>query len=75
MTTSQLHAQRSLRHVERRRHARVPVGRLLEAMRDVQQLRFGEVVADELQADRQSAGVEAARDRHAGQAGQVRRRG
>src|SRR5471032_955433 len=55
----------------------VPVGRQLILVRDVQQLGFAEVVTDDLQSDR-ALGVllalaEAARDRHAGQAGQAGR--
>ena len=46
---------------------------LLEAVRDIQQARFGEIVADELQADRKIAGAEPAGVRQAGQAGEVHR--
>src|SRR3954466_3489774 len=40
------------------RHARMPVGPLLVAMGDAEELRFGKVIARELQADRQAGIVE-----------------
>src|SRR5262245_11131241 len=58
-----------------RRGPRMPVGRLLVLVRDVQHARFREVVAHDLQADRQALPVEAARDRHAREPRQVGGRG
>ena len=51
------------------RCARVPIGRLLEAMGRVQQLRFTEVVADQLKADGHVP-IETGRQAHAGQPGE-----
>src|SRR5690348_12370582 len=56
---------------ELRRHAAMPVGDLLIAMRGIQDLRLGEVMALDLQADRQSCFVESARNRHRRRPGQV----
>src|SRR5690348_12622365 len=53
--------------------AQMPLARLLVAMRDVQHLRFLEVVGDEMQSDRQSLGIEPAWDAHRGQSGEIRR--
>src|SRR5258708_144931 len=49
----------------------MPVGHLLILMRDVEQLRFAEIVALDLQTDRQTAPIEAAGNRDGGRAGQV----
>ena len=49
----------------------MPVGRLLERMRCVQQRAFIEVVPDQLQADRHRAVADAGRQAHARQAGQA----
>src|SRR5471030_3366695 len=60
-----------------KRRPLVPVGRQLVLVGDVEQLGFAEVVADDLQSDRAIrvlvALAKAARDRHAGQAGQAGR--
>src|SRR5476649_2045592 len=60
-----------------KRRPLVPVGRQLVLVGDVEQLGFAEVVADDLQSDRAIrvlvALAEAARNRHAGQAGQAGR--
>ena len=53
----------------------MPVGRQLKLMRRAQQLRFLEIVADQLQADRHAVGAEAGRHAHAGQARQAGRQG
>ena len=50
----------------------MPVGRLLEPVRDVQHRRLGEIVALDLQPDRQAVAVEAAGDRHGRRAREVR---
>ena len=52
MTTSQLMRAPSRARAPAR--GAMPVGRLLEPVRDVEELRFGEVVALDLQADRQA---------------------
>src|SRR6185369_14600669 len=60
ITTSKpriMSAPRSSRQQPRR--AQVPVGGTLERVRRVQQRALGEVVADQLQADRHVAGAEA----------------
>src|SRR3569833_2419153 len=49
----------------------MPVGGALVLMGDVEHLRFAEIVADQLQSDRQAPGIEAARQAHARQACQV----
>src|ERR1019366_9614582 len=49
------------------RHAHMPVGRLLILMRDIQHLRFAEIIADDLQSDRMIVGAEPRGNRHARQ--------
>ena len=49
----------------------MPVRRQLELVRRAQQLRFLEVIADQLQPDRHAVRSEAGRHAHAGQAGQA----
>ena len=49
----------------------MPVRRLLELVRHTQHFRLGEIIADNMQPDRQSAVAKAARDGHRRQAGQV----
>src|SRR5450755_3580831 len=56
---------------EVRRHAPMPVGRLLIAMRDIQDLCLGKSRALNLQADWQPFAIEAARNRNGRGAGQV----
>src|SRR3982074_223883 len=79
MTTSHCIVFSLLVRSDAGRRAGVPIGDLLVLVGDAQQLRFGKVVADDLQSDR-ALGVllplaEAARDRHAGQARQAGRQG
>src|SRR5436190_7821409 len=57
------------------RHARMPVGRLLVAMGDAEELRFGKVIAGELQADRQAGVVEPTGHGKRRQSGERRRDG
>src|SRR3990167_11311458 len=52
------------------RLSKVEIGRLLEAVSGVQQLAFGEVVAEQLQAHGHVARAETAGDAHARQAGE-----
>src|SRR3569832_2990093 len=49
----------------------MPVGGAMVLVGDVEHLRFAEIVADQLQSDRQAPGIEAARQAHARQACQV----
>ncbi len=56
-----------------RRPARVPVGRLLERMRDLQHACLFKIVANDLQANRETVCAEAGRHAHARQAGQAGR--
>src|SRR5205085_11030770 len=51
----------------------MPVGRLLVAMRDAEEFGLAEVVAGELQPDRQAAAIEAAWDGKRRQPGERRR--
>ena len=53
----------------------MPVGRQLILVRDIQHARFVEIIADDLQAHGHVVRAEAARNRHAGQPGEVHRDG
>src|SRR5688500_2091384 len=73
MTVSQPAFTRSPVHLNTGGHLQMPIGIQLVLVRNVQHLRLAEVVADDLQPDRESFGIEAAGDRHAGKPRQVDR--